>query len=294
MVAFGAVLLASKGLFAKTLYAHGLDHHDVSAIRAVMAVPGFALLAWWGSRMRTAPLTANPSQSAYFWAAFAGLLCYYAGALANFYSLTLINASVERPLLFSYPAVVVLLSAVLTRTWPTKSTLGALLITFIGVFLVTGAAEAKLSITTWQGIGWVMFSSATIAIYFLFSESLTRKLGSGRYTLVAMSTAGAAFALHYQWFSGWDAMNLSTTAWLFMLGLVVVATVLPLYVVAEGVRRIGASRAALVSTLGPPAAALMAYEILDEALSGAQWAGMALVIGAVVFIEYRAAVRKNA
>jgi len=294
MVAVGAVLLASKGLFAKTLYAHGLDHHDVSAIRAVMAVPGFALLAWWGSRMRSAPLKANPSLSAYLWAAFAGLLCYYAGALANFYSLTLIDASVERPLLFAYPAVVILLSALLTRTWPKKSTLGALLMTFFGVFLVTGAAEANLSTTTWKGIGWVMFSSATIAMYFLFSESLTRKLGSGRYTLIAMSTAGAAFALHYQWFRDWHTVNLSATAWLFMLGLVVIATVLPLYVVAEGVRRIGASRAALVSTLGPPAAALMAFEILDETLSQTQWTGMALVIGAVVFIEYRAAVKKNA
>jgi len=294
MVAFGAMLLASKGLFAKTLYAHGLDHHDVSAIRAVIAVPGFALLAWWGGRITVTPIMANPSLSAYFWAAFAGLLCYYAGALANFYSLTLIDASVERPLLFSYPAVVVLLSALLTRTWPKTSTLGALLITFVGIFGVTGAADASLSISDWRGIGWVMFSSATIAIYFLFSESLTRQLGSGRYTLVAMSTAGAAFALHYQCFSGWDTVNLSARAWLLMLGLVIIATVLPLYIVAEGVRRIGASRAALVSTLGPPAAALMALEILDETLSQTQWTGMALVIGAVVFIEYRAAVRKNA
>jgi hypothetical protein len=34
-------------------------------------------------------------------AIFAGVLCYYLGALANFYALTIIDASVERPLLFA-------------------------------------------------------------------------------------------------------------------------------------------------------------------------------------------------
>ncbi|GIR71017.1 MAG: hypothetical protein CM15mP74_22680 [Halieaceae bacterium] len=46
LVAVGAVLLAAKGLFAKVLYSLGLTFHDVAAIRSVMAVPGFALLAW--------------------------------------------------------------------------------------------------------------------------------------------------------------------------------------------------------------------------------------------------------
>ena len=46
MVAIGAVLLAAKGLFAKNLYDMGLSFHDVAAIRSVLAVPGFALLAW--------------------------------------------------------------------------------------------------------------------------------------------------------------------------------------------------------------------------------------------------------
>ena len=45
-MASGAILIAAKGLFAKGLYAMGLTFHDVAAIRSVLAVPGFALLAW--------------------------------------------------------------------------------------------------------------------------------------------------------------------------------------------------------------------------------------------------------
>ena len=54
---------------------------------------------------------------------------------------------------------------------------------------------------------------------------------------------------------------------------------------AEGVRRIGPSRASLISTLGPPATALMAYELTGEILAVAQWLGIALVIVGVLALE---------
>ena len=37
-------------------------------------------------------------------AVVAGITCYYVGAMVDFWALTLIDASIERVLLFSYPA----------------------------------------------------------------------------------------------------------------------------------------------------------------------------------------------
>ncbi len=108
MVAIGAVLLAAKGLFAKTLYDMGLSFHDVASIRSVLAVPGFALLAWLYRSKNPAKLVSTSRRNDLLLALFAGFLCYYLGALANFYALTIIDASVERPLLFAYPIVVVI------------------------------------------------------------------------------------------------------------------------------------------------------------------------------------------
>ena len=142
LVAAGAVLLAAKGLFAKHLYALGLSFNDVAAIRSVMAVPGFALLAWLYRGPATAVLAL--SRNDLLLAIFAGLLCYYLGALANFYALTIIDASVERPLLFAYPIFVVLITTIMTRKPPSPRVILALMLTTLGVILVTGALQTEL------------------------------------------------------------------------------------------------------------------------------------------------------
>ena len=54
---------------------------------------------------------------------------------------------------------------------------------------------------------------------------------------------------------------------------------------AEGVRRVGASRASLISTLGPPATAIMAYELTGEVLSVGQLMGIVLVLVGVLALE---------
>ena len=66
-----------------------------------------------------------------------------------------------------------------------------------------------------------------------------------------MASAAVGFLGHYQVVQGWQNIDLSSAAWLTLAALIVFSTVLPLLLMAEGVRRVGASRAALISTLGP-------------------------------------------
>jgi len=292
-VAVGAILLAAKGLFAKALYAQGLSYHDVAAMRSVLAIPGFALVAYVSMRRDRGKVRDRPSLLQWVAAALAGLWCYYLGALANFYALTLIQANVERALLFSYPAIVVLLTALITRALPTGSTMLALVATTVGVVLVTGAADDPLSATQWQGVLWVMFCSVTIATYFIASGALTRTMSSAAFTLTAMTAAGSAFFIHHSILFGWLQFDLPGASLWIMLGLIAFSTVLPLFFVAEGIRRVGASRGALLSTVGPPATALMAYVLYDERLSVFQLLGTLLVVLSVALLEWRAAGKQH-
>ena len=285
LVAAGAVLLAAKGLFAKHLYALGLSFNDVAAIRSVMAVPGFALLAWL--YQGPAPAGHALSRNDLMLAIFAGLLCYYLGALANFYALTIIDASVERPLLFAYPIFVVLITTIMTHKPPSPRVLLALMLSTLGVILVTGALQTELSAPEWSGMAWILFCSLSIAIYFLISGELTQRLGSGLFTLIAMTAAALGMAIHSQFAEGWENINLTEAAWWTLIALVVFSTVLPLFLMAEGVRRVGAAKAALISTIGPPATALMAYELTGEILSISQFAGIGLVVIGVLALEIR-------
>lgn len=298
LVAAGAVLLASKGLFAKSLYAQGLNHNDVAAIRSVLAVPGFwivALALHGRSKSLARVQTYGHSQDQRYstpladvlGAMFAGVLCYYFGALANFYALSLIQANVERALLFSYPAMVIVFHALWTRERPATSTLMSVALTSFGVLLVTGATDQSLTQQQLIGVGWVLFCSVTIALYFMMSASLTQRLGSGNFTAIAMTTAGIAFFLHYQLQGPTRWLSMPPDALAQMLGLVVFATILPLVFVAEGVRRIGAARGAVISTLGPPATAGMAFYLLGERLSYAQLSGMLIIVASITFLELR-------
>lgn len=100
-----------------------------------------------------------------------------------------------------------------------------------------------------------------------------------------MASAAVGFLGHYQVVQGWQNIDLSSAAWLTLAALIVFSTVLPLLLMAEGVRRVGASRAALISTLGPPATAIMAYYLTGEMLTLNQLAGIGLVIVGVLSLE---------
>jgi len=259
----------------------------VAAIRSVLAVPGFLLIALLQHQRQHRAQTVFTSRSIVV-AMAAGSLCYYLGSLANFYALTLIQANVERALLFSYPAMVVAMQAFAQGRWPSLGILMSLCATTAGVVLVTGALDQALTPQELEGVAWVLFCSMTIAIYFMVSGRLTTTMGAANFTVIAMTTAGALFLIHFLMeVDTVDLTEFAAASAATMIGLVVFATILPLFCMAEGVRRIGASRAALVSTLGPPATAAMAYVLYRETLSASQLLGTCMVVLAVALLELR-------
>lgn len=283
MAALSACGFACKGVFAKFLYATGWDYQSVLTMRALLALP--AMWVWAMIQEQPGALLRAPLGSL-AGAAFAGLLCYYAGALLDFHALMLIDAGVERVLLFAYPSMVVLLHALLYRTWPTGSAWTSLALTYAGILLVVSGFDARILSANLKGAGLVLFSAFTFAIYYLVSDRLTRRIGSIPFSLAALTASAAALVAHYFVTRGLPRFN----PWtghdaLLMAGLVIFATILPMVLMAEGVRRLGAPRAAVVSTVGPPTTIVLGAVLLGEALTGAQWAGVALIAAGIAVLE---------
>ncbi len=283
LVVTGTLLLSSKGIFAKLLYAHGVDWQSLTTIRMLLALPLFWLFALW--RLGPAPLLYTLSPRMLLLSAAAGFLCYYAGAMANFYALTLIDASLERVLLFTYPALVVLARIVSTRRVGEPGVLVALLLTWVGTVLVVGGLDLALLQQNAEGALMVLICAATLAVYFLINERVGRDVSSTSFTTWAMTAASGGLAAHYALSPGWSTVSVSPQAWPWLIAMVVIATVAPLFMIAEGVRRIGAERAALVSTVGPPATIVLAWLILDELLSLAQLMGAGLIVLTIAWLE---------
>lgn len=283
LVGLGAMLFACKGLFAKALYARGVDSNSLVTVRALIALPlfwSFALL-----REGRAALAA-PSRTALAAAAAAGVICYYCGALVDFHALTLIDASIERVLLFGYPAFVVAANAVMERRRPSNAVLSAVALTWVGIFFSVGGFDLDELRANATGGFFAILAGISYGIYFLIGARFTRELGSARFTLYAMTASAAALAAHLLVSGDFAAIaHYNRGTWLLLLAIGTICMFVPVLLQAEGLRRVGAVRGAVVATVGPPTTVLLAYWLLDERLTGWQVAGMLLILSGILVLD---------
>ena len=286
-VAAAAILFASKGLFSKALYQRGVGFELLVAVRGVLAMP---LFAWFAFRANTPEQSGHARKEmrggAILAAAIAGITCYYVGALLDFWALTLIDASVERVLLFSYPALVVTISSFMRRRAPEGKLVAAMLVTYLGIFFVMGGIDLHELRQNLFGAGLVLIAALTTAIYFLIGERYTHELGSTRFAAIGMSASAVVLAIHFALFRSFDEFaTLRLHDWMLLLVLSIACMFLPGLMQAEGMRRVGAQRAAIGSTVGPPTTIVLAALFLDERLNVWQALGTAMIVGSVLALS---------
>ncbi len=290
-VALAAMLFASKGLFAKALYQRGVSFELLVTTRALLAMPLFGWIALRGADSRRGP--AEPR--AVLAAVVAGIVCYYVGALVDFWALTLIDASVERVLLFSYPAMVVLIDSVRRRKPPGTRMSIAMVVTYVGIFLVMGGLDLREVTQNLFGALLVLVAALTTAIYFLIGERYTRELGSARFAAIGMSSAAVMLAIHFALFQSLDEFRMLTTPGWVLLGILALACMfIPGLLQAEGVRRVGASAGAIASTIGPPTTIVLAAVLLGERMTFWQVLGSGLIVGSVFVLSWPAGATRPA
>jgi drug/metabolite transporter (DMT)-like permease len=129
---------------------------------------------WTMATQGTASLT-RASPRAIAWTAFGGIACYYFGATWDFQALRLIDASVERVLLFSYPSIVVIIDAVLYRRLPHASMLGALIITYAGILMVVTGLDLQILKGNLAGAGLAPACAVTSAIYYVTGDPMVAR-----------------------------------------------------------------------------------------------------------------------
>jgi drug/metabolite transporter (DMT)-like permease len=284
-----AILFASKGIFGKALYHRGVGFELLVTVRALLAVPFFA---WFALRANAPPGTEDgvrpppPRARAILAAVVAGITCYYVGAMVDFWALTLIDASIERVLLFSYPAIVVLIGCLIERRAPELRVVAAMVVTYIGIFFAMGGIDLAELKANLFGASLVLVAAFTTAIYFLIGERYTHELGSTRFAAIGMSSSAVMLALHFLVFRSFDEFRtLQAYDWMLLVVLGTLCMFIPGLLQAEGMRRAGAERAAIASTIGPPTTIFLAALFLHERLNGWQLLGSAMIVGSVLVLS---------
>jgi drug/metabolite transporter (DMT)-like permease len=291
-VAGSAILFASKGLFGKALYQRGVGFELLVTVRAVLAMP---LFVWFAFRANKPAQDIDDSgherpplsTRAVVAAAISGIACYYVGAMVDFWALTLIDASIERVLLFSYPAMVMLIHCFMWRRAPEQRLVIAMVATYAGIFFAMGGVDFHELRQNLFGAGLVLIAALTTAIYFLIGERYTHDLGSTRFAAIGMSSAAVALVLHFAAFRSFDELaSLQAYDWFLLTVLGVLCMFIPGLLQAEGMRRVGAQRAAIASTIGPPTTIVLAALFLSERLNVWQVLGSAMIVCSVLVLSW--------
>lgn len=284
-----AVGFSAKAVLVKLAYlvptgVPGLTHVDaitLLALRMLFAAPVFGIAA-----LRTRSATTLTGRQ---WLALlgVGLAGYYGASILDFWGLIYISAGLERLILYTYPSLTLLLGICFFGKRLGRRELAALLLTYIGI---AAAFAHDLSLaedtrTIWIGAGLVFASSLSYAIYLVGGGELIARLGSGRFTALAMAVATGATLLHYLIARPWgEVLDQPWRIYALAAGMALFSTAIPVFMQSAAIKLIGAARASMVGMLGPIATLSMGWMLLDEPLSTWQLGGALLVIAGVVMI----------
>ncbi|MDB4973172.1 MAG: hypothetical protein JWN48_1513 [Myxococcaceae bacterium] len=274
MVLSSAILFSAKAIFAKLAYRYGADATTVLTFRMALALPFFSL----GLFTPREPNEPRVSPREWLSLLALGSFGYYLASLFDFMGLTYVSAGLERLILFLYPTIVILLNVVFHRERPSPRLWQALLLSYGGVGLVVWSDRLSGGANVALGSTLVFLGAIAYAFYLSFSQRLIMRHGSTRVTshilVVACCCSIAQFAL------AGDYQRLAQPWQVYVLcaATAVPSTVVPAFLLTAGIKRLGASHASLLGTVGPVSTLLFAYWFLDEPVTLLQVVGSALVL----------------
>jgi len=273
----GAAGFSFKAVFIKAAYRYGVDAETLMALRMLYSLPLFLLLGLHATRAepRPRPLGRGDWRELFL----LGVLGYYAASYLDFLGLRHISAALERVILFIYPTIVVLFIAWQQRRWPTPPQRLSLLLCYAGVVLAMLHDLQHQPGQVWIGGALVLGSAIAYAVYLLRAAPLLQQLGSARVAAGATSIASVLALL--QFFALRPPATLFSQPWpvhALSVAMAVFSTVLPIWLVSEAIRRLGAGSTAIIGSLGPVLTMLLAWAFLSEPLGALQILGALLVI----------------
>ena len=219
-------------------------------------------------------------------------------AITAFFGLQRVDASLYIVLFYTYPAIVVIISAFLGQRLSPLAWL-ALGLTFIGVILTVPDLSKVDSIDTF-GLFLVIMNASIVASLTsssadTFSKDTTPSLAQQAGCLLAhslvmlliMITRGIASTLSPDTETQILTIPQNTETWINVLIMGTVNTVMPIFLVNAGIQKIGAPRASLVSTIEPVLGVIVAAIFLAEVILPIQWLGAGFIITGVIILQLR-------
>lgn len=265
LILVSAAAFGALPIFAYAAYRSGVDPVSVLFLRFSMAA---LLMAGW-LRLRGRHW---PRGKTLLLLIGMGALGYAGQSFSYFTALTMAPAGTVALMLYTFPALVTMLSVAVLRHPLQSREAVALGLAFAGIMLVVGFQPGGQG---W-GIFWALLAALIYSAYIIAGTAAVRRTESFTAAAVIIAAAAATYggvALHRglllpQTAAGWGAV----------VCIAVVSTVLAIATFFAGLKRIGPVQASMLSMAEPVVTLALSCLLLAERLTAAKLAGGLLVI----------------
>ena len=285
ILAIANICFSAKAVIIKLMYRYDVDTQSVIALRMLLSLPFYIGVAVYLHRR-----TDNVLLTRRDWLAISGLgiLSYYVSSMLDFWGLQYVTAGVERLILFTYPTLVLVLSAVLFKRKVTGMQYIALILTYLGV-VIAFVAEKGLGVQRDLLLGGMLvFGCAiTYSFYVVFTGEYVHKVGSAKFTAYAVIAATVPALIQSAFHNGFDLFHYPAQVYVLSGWMAIGATVLPTFLIVEGIRLVGANNSGIIGFVGPVATIGLGYIFLGEPITVLQLVGTAVVLMGVGLLSWK-------
>lgn len=291
----GAILFSMKAVLVKMAYGIVPDLPAVTlmVLRMGLSLPIYIIILLVARRAGEGRIGWRETAGAMA----AGVLAYYICTFLDFQGLKHITAQLERLLLFTYPAFVVIFGALFFGGRITKAGLACVALAYSGLAVVFIGGDITVSDNLWLGSGLILLCAALFALFQLIANRFVDKIGARVFTCLAMIGAATALLIHFIIVSGGlvgmiQALDLPREMWGLAVALAFFCTLLPSFFINMAIARIGAQTVAILGMMGPLATIVAAIIVLGEPFGF--WDGIGTAITLVGILLYTISAQRRA
>lgn len=274
-----AVLYSTMGVACKFLYGTGLNTGQVVSLRYIgtVLVLGLFLLLW-----RKYPLLSR--RPIVYVQGFFFVLC----TILYYLSVRELTANVATVLFYAYPPMVALMAAIVFKEKPSARTIVALAVSMFGIVLLSGIVGGILGSEDISfsplGVAYGIGSCVAFAIYNILGQMAVGKKDGPLTMTFSMCVVGIVMCLVAYPADIPTLIHITPTQIGVTLFMVVFNTIVPVVMLLEAIKRIGATMTSLIGISETPFAVLFAFMVLGETLTGMQIAGSILVVLSILMV----------
>ena len=211
-------------------------------------------------------------------------LLYTSSSICLFESYKYIASGLATTLIFLYPVFVALIMVVL-RVYPTWQVWLAILATFVGVLILAQSDDTQ----TIDPIGVLLAlgSGLSYAIFIVIvnSSRIIRPISSTMLTFYSLSVGMVIFYIN----TLLSPNDLTTgingsSAWLCLIGLAILPTIISTATLALSTRKIGATKASVLGVFEPITAIIVGTIAFNEPITTNIIVGISIAIAAIIFM----------